>query len=833
MRTFREQNRLIGALVFLITCIAYIRTVAPTVTFWDTGEFIAASYILGVPHPPGAPFHTLLGRIFTLFVTPENVAFSVNLISVLSGAATAVLLYLCSVRLLSRWLRPDRISDRIAILTGGAVAALSAAFSTSFWANATEAEVYALSMLFTVLAFYLALRWDGAPEDRYRDRLLIFIVYLFFLGAGVHLQCLLTVPGILILVFSDLLRDRSTSTQATVVFGLTLFPFFCIISPYQAVTVGLVLAVLAALLVLRPAWRHPAFWLCAIGMIALGYSTYAMLYIRSGLDPFIDMNNPETYENFKAFLTRQQYGVHSIFPRRGDFWDFQFNIHIKYFLQQFPFYDQGLVGRFFSETLPGFTERFSVGEMLSGTFRRAVANMDGNRETIAYSVVPILLGVVGAVSHFRRDWKRFASVFSMILLMGLGLVLYLNMPDPEPREREYIFVGAYTFFGLWIGGGAAALIVAVARGRAAVPEAALAAVVCLAVPIGLLQSNHFERDRSGDLVARDYARNILSSCEPDAIIFTNGDNDTYPLWFLQNVEGRSWFLQNVEGFRRDVRVVNLSLLKTPWYVKQLRDLEPALPIPMTDAFIDKEVVAKPWPRRFDIPLADSTIIVKADDIPLTEFQVGSRRVKILESHTLMIWYLVEKNNWQRPIYFAVTVPERNMGGLRSHLSMEGMVYRLVRQRAPGQFDAGLTSRHLLENYRYTGIADATVYKDPVARRLISNYLVIFEGLVRTLHRLQGPGCPAAHQQLPGDLRRPRAHAATPGTSVRSAADHQGCGKHHPSGSRGAGRVVLADARELPEARRQLSPCRKERQRQPLPRGADSHQSSRGGKRATS
>ena len=727
MRTFRDQNRLIGALVFLITCFVYIRTVAPTLTFWDTGEFIAASYILGVTHPPGAPVHTLLGRIFTLFATPDNVAFSVNLISVLSGAATAFLLYLCSVRLLSRWLSPARTADRIAILTGGAVAALSAAFSTSFWANATEAEVYALSMLFTVLAFYIALRWDGAPEDRYRDRLLIFIVYLFFLGAGVHLQCLLTVPGILILVFSDLLKGRSTSVQASVVIGLTVFPFLCIISPIE-VTVVLVLALLAALLMLRPAWRHPAFWLCAIGMIALGYSTYAMLYIRSGLDPFIDMNNPETYENFKAFLTRQQYGVHSIFPRRGDFWDFQFNIHVKYFLQQFPFYDQGLVGRFFSETLPGFAERFAIGEMLSGSFRRAVANLDGNRETIANSVVPIFLGIGGAVSHFRRDWKRFASVFAMFLLMGFGLVVYLNMPDPEPREREYIFVGAYTFFGLWIGGGAATLIVAVARGRAAVPAAALAAVVCLVVPIGLLQNNHFERDRSGDFIAQDYGWNILSSCEPNAILFTNGDNDTYPLWYLQYVE----------GFRRDVRVVNLSLLRTPWYVKQLRDLDPMLPITLTDAQIDSFVFARPWQRQIDIAIADSTIIVKAEDVPLTKLPVGNRRVSTLESRTAMIWYLVDRNRWKRPIYFAGTVPDQARGGLGSYLSMEGMVYRLVRQRAPGQFDAVLTSRHLLENYRFTGIADPDVYKDPVASRLISNYLVIFEGLVRTLHLQNRP-----------------------------------------------------------------------------------------------
>ncbi len=768
MRTFREQSRLIGALVFLITCFVYVRTVAPTVTFWDTGEFIAASYILGVPHPPGAPFHTLLGRIFTLFADPDSVAFSVNLISVLSGAVTALLLFLCSVRLLTRWLQPDRISDRIAILTGGAVAALSAAFSTSFWANATEAEVYALSMLFTVLAFYIALCWDGAPEDRNRDRLLVFMFYLFFLGAGVHLQCLLTVPGILILVFSDLLKSRSTSVQAVVVIGLTVFPFLCVISNIY-LTALLVLAVLAGLLILRPAWRHPAFWLCALGMIAFGYSTYAMLYIRSGLDPFIDMNNPETYENFKAFLTRQQYGVHSIFPRRGDFWDFQFNIHVKYFLQQFPFYDQGVASRFFSATLPSFTERFAIGEMLSGTFRRAVANMDGNRETIAYSVVPILLGVVGAVSHFRRDWKRFASVFAMFLLMGLGLVVYLNMPDPEPREREYIFVGAYTFFGLWIGGGAAALISGVARGHAPVPAAALVAALCLVVPIGLLQTSYFERDRSGDFIAHDYARNILSSCEPDAILFTNGDNDTYPLWFLQYVK----------GFRRDVRVVNLSLLKTPWYVKQLRDLDPRLPISMTNATIDGHVIARRWPERYDIPLADSSIIVKADDVPVTEFPVGNRRMSILESHTFMIWYLVEHIDWQRPIYFAVTVPERNMGGLRSYLSMEGMVYRLVRQRAPGQFDAQLTSRHLLENYSYTGIADATVYKDPVARRLISNYLVIFEGLVRAMQL----------QERPSEALR-----------IIKVAENT-----IPPESVGGGRVVLVDAQQLPAACRQLSP----------------------------
>jgi len=766
LTTFNKLNRLAAAAVFLIALAVYLQTVAPTVSFWDCGEFITTSYILGVPHPPGAPLYTLLGRLFSMLPFSEEIAFRVNLLSVLSGAATALLIHLCVVRLLSAWLNPADPVDRIAILTGGVVAALSTAFSTSFWDNATEAEVYGLTMCLTLLAVWLALRWDDGHKDRRSDRLLLFIAYLFGLGAGIHLQCLLTVPGILILVFTDLLEDRSISIkyQILCVVGLTLYPFLAILLPLPqafggpvvifsialsilisltvfrsvwdnerfwlwGILIGLgyffvyslayfiwskgdtsglngsmpylvlmTLSILAALIVLRSAWRNPGFWAWGILLASLGFSTYFALYIRSGHNPAIDMNNPETWHNFKAFLARQQYGTHALFPRRGAFWAYQMNIHVKYFLQQFPFYD-------------AFT----------GAFRRAV-EVYGSRayEALQYSLIPIFLGIGGAVYHFRRDWKRFAAIFAMFALMGFGLVLYLNMPDPEPRELEYIFVGAYTFFGFWMGIGAAGIVAWVGRELASVPLTGALAILFLLIPLGIMQGNLVSQDRTGDMVSHDYAYNILQTCEPNAVLFTNGDNDTYPLWFLQYVK----------GIRQDVRVVNLSLIKTPWYVQQLRDLQPSIPLPLTDAEIESELMPYPLSKPSDMEVAG--LHLNADEIPTAEYFVGNtdRRMPVIESHTRMIWNIVHEINWSRPIYFAVTVPNSNLAGLRPYLSMEGMAYRLVKERALGQFDTRRTAHNLLEVYHYNGIADSTVYKDTVARRLLGNYLVIFEGLVR-------------------------------------------------------------------------------------------------------
>lgn len=701
---FASLNRIVGAAVFAFTLICYFVTVAPTVAFWDCGEFITTSYILGVPHPPGAPLYTLLGRIFSMMgFLGEEIALRVNFLSVLSGAVTVLFVYLCVVRLLSTWLDRQDATERVAILVGGAVSALCVAFSTSFWGNASEAEVYGLSMCITVIAYWLALRWDDGHKSPASDRQLLLIAYLFGLGAGVHLQALLTVPGILILVFSDLMEDQPKHKQIAAVVGLIIYPFVAIFTP-TVVTALITLGILVVLLRLRPEWRNPVFWLACIVLFGLGFSTYFALFVRSGLDPVIDMNNPESWDNFKAFLGRQQYGTHFSWPRRSEFWAYQVNIHIKYFLQQFPFYNDGFLG-------------------WSSIFRKAVPTGAEIYEIQKYSLVPLAFGIGGAYYHWRSDWKRFASVFSLFALMGMGLVLYLNMPDPEPREREYIFVGAYTFFGCWMGIGAAGLIVSAARSASHALAGPVVAACCLILPLGLLDSNYFSHDRRGDTIPYDYAYNILQTCEPDAILFTNGDNDTYPLWFLQHVE----------GVRTDVRLINLSLIKTAWYVEQLRDLEPKVPINLTDEEIRAKMVAYPWTEPEDLEIAG--LQIKGTEIPTAQYRSGSGTVPVIEAHTVMIWWIINQLNWSKPVYFAVTVPNSNQAGLRPYLSMEGMAYRLVREHGPGQFDPNRTMKNLMQTYRYRGINNPDLYKDPVARRLLGNYLVLFEGLTQALTRM--------------------------------------------------------------------------------------------------
>ncbi len=693
MNEFGQRNKIVAGLVFFFTTIIYLSTLAPTVAFWDCGEFITTAYTLGIPHPPGAPFYTLLGRIFSMLPFGE-IAFRVNLLSAAAGIATVVFIYLCTVRLLCTWLDRENTVHQIAILVGGVVASLSTAFSFSFWNNAIEAEVYGLSMCITMLAVWVALRWDDAHKDHNSDRLLLFIAYLFGLGAGVHLQCLLTIPGILILLFTDLMEDRPLKHQVLVVVGLTLYPFLSIVFPI-GVAALLTGAVVIGLLILRPEWRTPQFWLLGVIIGALGFSTYFALFIRSGLNPMIDMNDPETWENFKAFMGRQQYGIHLVFPRRAEPWAFQFNIFIKYFLQQFPFFDG-----------------------ISAYFRRAVDVYMGRYEIIHFSLITLALGIGGAVYHLRKDWKRFASLFAMFALMGVGLVLYLNMPDPEPREREYIFVGAYTFFGIWMGIGAAGLIAEVKNKSLAV----LVAALMLLVPSGILVKNYHVHDRTGDFVPYDYAYNIMATCDENAILFTNGDNDTYPLWFLQGVE----------GVRNDIQIVNLSLIKTSWYIKQLKRY--GIEVGLEDDEIEGLLGAYPWD--YDRGIEVAGLKLEAGDLPIMEYPTGRGRetVSVLEPHTLMIWRIVKYNWEKRPIYFAVTVPDINMAGLKPYLSMEGMAYKLVKSRGYEQFEEEKIKRNLLEVYRYTGVADSTVHKDPVARRLLGNYLILFDGLVRAYIR---------------------------------------------------------------------------------------------------
>ncbi len=686
-----KVHRYAGIAVFLVTLGLYIKTMAPTVSFWDCGEFIACSYIIGVPHPPGAPLYVLLGRVFSLIPFNEP-AWRITLMSVVSSALAVWCAYSCIVALGRRVLggasfKPFGDSRDIGIIFGAAVGALSLAFSYTQWFNATEAEVYGYSIFFVALGLWLIVYWEGTQHDSSNDRWLYLLAYMFGLGGGIHLLCLLIIPSLLVLAwFAD--EKLRRLILLLMVLGVWSFIWMAAAPEYSKTFIGIGLLVL--LYHLYQTDRRSCWLLLgALLLFGLGYSTYLALYIRSGLNPAIDENDPETWVAFFKFLNREQYGTESqlltmLTPRADRAYQF-WHQQMKYFFQQFPF--------FFS---------------LNQDFRWAT---DPSTHRIPISFVPYLLGLGGLIWHALRDRQRFLAIFVMFMIMGFGLSMYLNMPDPQPRERHYVFGGMYFSFALWMGLGWTGLVeVLRSHFKLRGPLLIVIATIGLLLPAGIAAKLYHIQDRTDDYIAYDYAYNILQSCEPNGLLFTNGDNDTFPLWFLQEVE----------GLRRDVRVVNLSLLNTGWYIKQLRDREPVITIDLTDNYIDSvltdtqyvDLIRRLWeepttPREFKEMELDVTVAAPPGH-------------QLLRVQDIMVIGIVYWNQWQRPIHFALTVAGQNRAGLEPYLRMEGMTLRLVKEKDLGP-DGERLEHNLFNVYKFRSIKDPAVYKDENSERLLGNY----------------------------------------------------------------------------------------------------------------
>ena len=754
MHSLLTLHRVVGAGVFLVTLGLYTKTMAPTVSFWDAGEFISCSYILGVPHPPGSPLYVLLGRIFSL-IPIGSVASRVIFMSALSSAIAVLFTYLSAVVLARRAMGGEALrtfgdSRDWATTMGAAVAAMCLATSYTFWFNGTEAEVYAYSLFFVCGGMWSMFYWEGTRHGTGNDRWLFFIAYFFGLGGGLHLLCLLTIPALIILAwFGDkdlrrlILVMAGAGIQGLIV--LTAFAenpasarliallaaaaaaiFYTYIwnshSHYRQTLqylVGAGLAVLVARLVFGPGTQMKVVVaLCAAGILyhlfktdrralglmvgtvilfGIGYSTYVALLIRSGLDPGIDMNNPENLTNFFAFLNREQYGTDSQLlgmltersSRSYQLWHQQ----MKYFFQQWPF---------------PFLERDHI-------FRWATEDAP---HVISISLVPMVVGLGGLLWHGKRDWRRFLAVLTMFVIMGLGLSLYLNMPDPQPRERHYVFGGMFLAWTLWMGLGWTALVDTIRR-QFSLPTNAIAAisVVGLLLPLGVGAKLYHEMDRTDDFIAYDYAYNLLQSCDPNSLLFTNGDNDTFPLWYMQEVE----------GIRTDVRVVNLSLLNTGWYIKQLRDREPKVAMArpgqpeLTDIYIDSTLcdtqLVDLYKRVWREPKTPYEYEQMGIDVQVSP-QPGHDLLRIQDIMSIGIVYW---NNRERPIHFAITVASGNRVGLDPYLEMQGMTMKLMPEKVSGPGSIEALSHNLYEVYRFRSINDPDVFKDVNTSRLLGNY----------------------------------------------------------------------------------------------------------------
>lgn len=711
-----RAHRLIAVFLFAIGLVTYLSTVSDTVSFWDCGEFIAASYSLGVPHPPGAPFYLMLGRLFSMIPFSADIAYRVNLISVLVSAGTVLLLYLSLVRLGRAYRGEEKTTlDRIILYGGAAVGTLCFAFSTSFWFNAVEAEVYALSMFFTALVFYLGLKWLDHQHHNYGNALLLFIFYLFGLSSGVHLLNVLTIPALTyIVVFS-----RYPVTFRTVVMGgvigsaLTLLIYPGLIQGFPLIILKLTIWGALAVLVLLV---YLAYWgvkkghnltaMAAISvlLVIVGYSTFLLIKIRSGLNPFLDENDPETWKSLLSYLNREQYGTESLFlsmfKRRAPFWSYQIKkMYLRY-----------LGWNFFEPT--------------------------------RFYGIPLFIGLIGLVQQFLKDLKNGVVVFVLFFMTGLAIILYVNQEDPQPRERDYSYVGSFYAFAIWIGIGAMTILETAREGLkrlALSPQMVVISVLVfllLIAPANMLAKNYHQQDRTGNYVAWDYSYNLLMTCEPDAILYTNGDNDTFPLWYLQVVE----------KVRPDVRVANLSLLNTGWFIKQIRDKEPRVPMTakITDSYVDNVIDARDitalrdraWARtrRVRVEGPPGTSPLEWDLPAPLSFQAGTQTLYFLRVQDFMILNTMAKvasEGWNRPIYFAVTVSDDNLLGLRNvrephknYLAMEGMAFKLHPQPT-GLIDPDRLAYNLLQVYRYRGLDDPSVYYDENITRLLGNYRQAF------------------------------------------------------------------------------------------------------------
>ena len=718
---YTRINRWMAGSIFLIALVLYLKTMAPTVSFWDCGEFIATSYILGITHPPGSPLYLLMGRLFSMFPTFDDIGARVNLISPLVSALAVMFLYLSVVHLV-RKMRGAFQSPLDAMIAYGsaATAALTFMVTDSHWFNAVEAEVYSTSTFLTAFVVWLILRWSRKDDVGSHTHYILLLAYIFGLATGLHILNLLALPFIALVIYFRKREFTWTGLLTTV--ALTGGAFLVVykgvikglpqLAQLNIILPGLAIAalIMATVWVVRRKLDTASIVLTSLTLIVLGYSTYTMFFIRTTQEPAIEVGDLGSVESIVSYLEREQYGDWSMFDRArwtpatqhryqgvGDFfWNYQVRkMYVRYFLWQFA--GRGPVQE------PGVS---SFG---------ATSVEDGVKWARFGLPLALIFGLFGMTYHLNRDWKNGLAVMSLFLATGLVLILYLNQPDPQPRERDYSYVGSFLAWSIWIGIGTAGMLELITGGikdlrrKLAVVPVSLAVIIAV-MPGVMLAVNYREHDRSGNYVAWDYSYNLLNSCKEGGILFTNGDNDTFPLWYLQEVE----------GIRKDVRVVNLSLINTGWYITQMRDMPPKLPLNLSDRDI-AQMVPIPWEERevslsYDNPELGSGAI--------TWNMRPTYAGRFLRAQDRMVIQIIKDLNFTRPIYFAVTVAPDNRIGLDSYLEMQGLVYELMPHKVkPVNID--MLHHNLLEKYQYRNLNNPDVYFNRNIQRLMQNVRASF------------------------------------------------------------------------------------------------------------
>ncbi len=727
-----SNNKIVAFFAFMVSFIIYLMTMAPTTSFWDCGEFIATSVIMGVPHPPGTPLYLLLGNFFSQIPLFEDIGARVNLLSVIISALSIMFTYLISVQIIEEWRgKAQSVTDQIINYGSSFIGAITFAVTDSHWFNAVEAEVYSISTFFTTIVVWLILKWSQNHRKPGNHRYILMIAYMLGLATGIHLLNLLALPFIALIIY---FKNYKLSIDGIVITIISTCLSFIIIYlgiikgiPNVANSYGWGLPVIIILLIivltifsLYNNYHLSSTILACILLVLIGFSTYSTIFIRAIQEPRINENSPNTLEEALSYMNRDQYGDWSILDRASTIkreensywqrytndkqnpsnletlqfvWDYQIKeMYLRYFAWQF-------IGK------EKFENRTWEIKKLDGTLIKKLQGVNWTRYIIPLA---FLFGLAGFGHHFYNDPKRALALLSLFLATGFMIIIYLNQYDPQPRERDYSYVGSFFVFSIWISVGICGLLERIKEYfKKNNPDlefynsiyAGILTLIFISMPLTMIIKDYQEHDRTGNYVAWDYAYNLLNSCEPNGILFTNGDNDTFPLWYLQEVE----------NIRKDIRVVNLSLLNTPWYIDQLKNQEPKVNINLSDSVIKKldpingtELALKEWtgiwPELYNrlndyfIKSYREEYIVEEHGIPVEWSPIESQLTlyekpinlslnatisNYLKVQDIMILKMLDDLEKDRPIYFAVTVAPSNRLGLEKYLQMEGLVYKIT------------------------------------------------------------------------------------------------------------------------------------------------------------
>jgi hypothetical protein len=834
MLSFKKLANIAGLVVLAITFSVFYSTAERTGSLWDCGEFILGAYKLQVVHPPGAGLFLIIGRIFAWIATifssdKSDIAFAVNLLSGLGTAISAMAITWCTMiigklAIIGRDEEPTP-GQNIVLALSGIASGLSSAWITSVWFSAVEGEVYALSLMFSSLTIWAAIKWYHLPNNSDNDRWLILAMFLAGLSVGVHLLSILSMPAIAILYYFKKYEQKSTKgfllclaaglfmiyfIMKIVIVGIPkLWSWFELMFvngfglPFNSGILPTLLVVAAAFYFMMK-YAHKKGnqllqnFIIAAAMIVVAYSTVGVVVIRANADTPINMNTPNDAFRLIPYLNREQYGERPLLkgphylakptgvktePRYGKLgnkyaeidekFDYTWKESDKILFPRIGHQDKADLHMRYKERLTGsasgkpsfayniaylfkyqlshmyfryffwnfigrqnFDQATDIWEVKDGNWTSGIKAYDDNRlyntdlepdemrnapTRNKYYFIPFLLGLLGMVFHFNKSRKDFLALFAYFIISGVGLVIYANSPPIEPRERDYTLVSSFIIYCMWIGIAGLAIFEILSKSvkLPAMPSGFIGGAVTLIVPFLLISQNYDDNDRSQHAGSRDYAANFLNSVEKNAIIFTYGDNDTYPLWYAQEVE----------DIRRDVRVVNLSLIQVDWYINKLRNkVNESAPIKLTlsgNSYLGKNA-NQVFFSEGGAPMSVLDVMKKADDnikggnpypsfptrqlfIPFDRTQLKPGAMMNLDSaevvsqipvtvgasngyitkDDLAILDLVASNIYDRPIYFSTTCNPDKLQGLNDYMQLEGLALRVVPVRSQSDPSFGI------------------------------------------------------------------------------------------------------------------------------------------------